>query len=97
MPFLDKVLLDNAEARTAKTMMDMARIALMDKYNYDLKAIERLAKDIKDRNETSTNLSQTMQPYHLLYNALHANQQTSLKDRLKKALLEIFIIGFVLL
>lgn len=97
MPFLDKVLLDNAEARTAKTMMDMARMALMDKYNYDLKAIERLAKDIKDRNETSTNLSQTMQPYHLLYNALHANQQTSLKDRLKKALLEIFIIGFVLL
>lgn len=94
MPFLDKVLLDNAEARTAKTMGDMARIALMEKYNYDLKAIERLAKEIRDRNNKSTNLSQTLKPYHELYNALHANKQTSLKERLKGVLLEIFLIGF---
>lgn len=94
MPFLDKVLLDNAEARTAKTMGDMARISLMEKYNYDLKAIERLAKEIRDRNNKSTNLSQTLKPYHELYNALHANKQTSLKERLKGVLLEIFLIGF---
>lgn len=94
MPFLDKVLLDNAEARTAKTMGDMAKIALMEKYNYDLKAIERLAKEIRDRNNKSTNLSQTLKPYHELYNALHANKQTSLKERLKGVLLEIFLIGF---
>ena len=94
MPFLDKVLLDNAEARTAKTMGDMARMALMEKYNYDLKAIERLAKEIRDRNNKSTNLSQTLKPYHELYNALHANKQTSLKERLKGVLLEIFLIGF---
>ena len=94
MPFLDKVLLDNAEARTAKSMGDMARMALMEKYNYDLKAIERLAKEIRDRNNKSTNLSQTLKPYHELYNALHANKQTSLKERLKGVLLEIFLIGF---
>ena len=93
MPFLDKVLLDNAEARTAKTMGDMARMALMEKYNYDLKAIERLAKDIRDRNNKSTNLSQTLKPYHQLYNALHTNQQTSLKERLKGVLLEVFLVG----
>lgn len=93
MPFLDKVLLDNAEARTAKTMGDMARIALMEKYNYDLKAIERLAKEIRDRNNKSTNLSQTLKPYHQLYNALHTNQQTSLKERLKDVLLEVFLVG----
>jgi len=93
MPFLDKVLLDNAEARTAKTMGDMARIALMEKYNYDLKAIERLAKEIRERNNKSTNLSQTLKPYHQLYNALHTNQQTSLKERLKGVLLEVFIVG----
>lgn len=93
MPFLDKVLLDNAEARTAKTMGDMAKIALMEKYNYDLKAIERLAKEIRDRNNKSTNLSQTLKPYHQLYNALHTNQQTSLKERLKGVLLEVFIVG----
>lgn len=97
MPFLDKVLLDNAEARAAKTMGDMARIALMEKYNYDLKAIERLAKEIRDRNNKSTNLSQTLKPYHELYNALHANKQTSLKERLKGVLLEIFLIGFFVL
>lgn len=94
MPFLDKVLLDNAEAHTAKTMGDMARMALMEKYNYDLKAIERLAKEIKDRNNKSTNLSQTLKPYHQLYNALHANKHTSLKERLQGMLLEIFLIGF---
>ena len=94
MPFLDKVLLDNAMAHTAKTMGDMARMALMEKYNYDLKAIERLAKEIKDRNNKSTNLSQTLKPYHELYNALHTNHQTSLKERLKGVLLEIFLIGF---
>lgn len=93
MPLLDKVLLDNAEARTAKTMGDMARIALMEKYNYDLKAIERLAKEIRDRNNKSTNLSQTLKPYHQLYNALHTNQQTSLKERLKGVLLEVFLVG----
>ena len=92
-PFLDKVLLDNAEARTAKTMGDMARIALMEKYNYDLKAIERLAKEIRDRNNKSTNLSQTLKPYHQLYNALHTNQQTSLKERLKCVLFEVFLVG----
>ncbi len=93
MPFLDKVLLDNAEARTAKSMSDMARMALMEKYNYDLKAIERLAKEIRDRNNKSTNLSQTLKPYHQLYNALHTNQQTSLKERLKDVLLEVFLVG----
>ena len=97
MPFLDKVLLDNAEARIAKSLGDMAKLALMEKYNYDLKAIDRLARDFKERNGKTTNPSQTMKPYHQLYNALHTNQQTSLKERLRNALLEIFLVGIFVL
>ncbi|MEE1069301.1 MAG: hypothetical protein U0K81_02375 [Paludibacteraceae bacterium] len=91
MPFLDKVLVDNAEARVAKSVRDIERLAFMEKLGYDLKAIERAILPIKS---PKTNLSQVMKPYHLLYNALNANTSRSLKERLKNALFEIFIIGF---
>lgn len=90
MPFLDKVLVDNAEARVAKSVRDIERLAFMEKLGYDLKAIERAILPIKS---PKTNLSQVMKPYHLLYNALNANTSRSLKERLKNALFEIFIIG----
>ena len=91
MSFLDKVLVDNAEARVAKSVRDLERLAFMEKLGYDLKAIERAILPIKS---PKTNLSQAMKPYHLLYNALNANTSRSLKERLKNALFEIFIIGF---
>lgn len=91
MPFLDKVLLDNAEARVAHSIRDMERLAFMEKFGNDMKAIERAILPIKSPN---TNLSQAMKPYRLLYNALYANNTNSLKERLKNALLEIFLIGF---
>lgn len=90
MPFLDKVLVDNAEARNIKSILDVARLALMEKYEYDMKAIERAIIPYKS---PKTNLSQVMKPYHLLYNALNENTSSSLKARLQKVLLEIFLIG----
>lgn len=92
MPFLDKVLVDNAEARVAKSVRDLERLAFMEKLGYDLKAIERAILPIKSHK---TNLSQAMKPYHLLYNALNANTSSSLKERLKNALFEIFLIGVI--
>lgn len=94
MPFLDKVLLDNDEVRNVKSVADMARMALMEKYNNDLKAIERLIRKIKYETGKTTNITQSMKPYRELYNSLHADQQTSLKERLKDILFEIFLLGF---
>lgn len=91
MPFLDKVLLDNAEARVAKSVRDLERIAFMEKFGNDMKAIERAILPIKS---PKTNLSQVMRPYRQLYNALNSNNSTSIKEKLKNALLEIFLIGF---
>ena len=91
MPFLDKVLVDNAEARVAKSVRDLERLAFMEKYGNDLKAIERAILPIKS---PKTNLSQMMKQYRLLYNALQTKTSDSLKERLKNALFEIFIIGF---
>lgn len=90
MHFLDKVLVDNAEARNAKSVHDVERLALMEKYGNDMKAIERAILPYKS---PKTNLSQVMKPYRLLYNALTENHSVSLKERLKNALLEIFLIG----
>lgn len=92
IPFLDKVLVDNAEARVATSVRDLERLAFMEKLGYDLKAIERAILPIKS---PKTNLSQVMKPYHLLYNALNANTSSSLKERLKNALFEIFLLGFI--
>lgn len=95
MPFLDKVLLDNKEARVAKSVRDLERLAFMEKFGNDMKAIERAILPIKS---PKTNLSQVMRPYHQLFNALNSNNSISLKERLKNALLEIFFVGvFVLL
>ena len=91
MPFLDKVLLDNAEARVAKSVHDFERITLMEKFGNDMKAIERAILPYKS---PKTNLSQIMKPYHQLFNALNSNNSTSIKEKLKNALLEIFLIGF---
>lgn len=90
MHFLDKVLVDNAEARNIKSILDVARLALMEKHGYDMKAIERAILPYKS---PKTNLSQVMKPYRLLYNAITENPSISLKERLKNALLEIFLIG----
>ena len=90
MSFLDKVLVDNAEARVAKSVRDLERLAFMEKYGNDLKAIERAILPIKS---PKTNLSQMMKQYRLLYNALQTKTSDSLKERLKNALFEIFIIG----
>lgn len=90
MSFLDKVLVDNAEARVAKSVRDLERLAFMEKYGNDMKAIERAILPIKS---PKTNLSQMMKQYRLLYNALQSKTPDSLKERLKKALFEIFIIG----
>ncbi len=90
MPFLDKVLVNNAEARVAKSVRDLERLAFMEKYGNDFKAIERAILPIKS---PKTNLSQMMKQYRLLYNALHANTSDSIKERLRNALLEIFLIG----
>jgi len=92
MAFLDKVLVDNAEARVAKSVRDIERLAFMEKFKYDMKAIERAILPIKS---PKTNLSQAMKPYRLLYNAIHANTPDGIKERLKNALLEIFLIGFI--
>ena len=92
MNFLDMVLVDNAEARIAKTVRDIERLALMAKYNYDMKAIEQAITALKS---PKTNLSQAMRPYHLLYNASHQTGSMSIKDRLRDLLLEIFLIGFI--
>ena len=90
MPFLDKVLVDNAEARKVKSIHDLARLALMEKYGYDMKAIERAILPYKS---PKTNLSQVMKPYRQLYNTINANTSKSLKARLMDMLLEIFLIG----
>ena len=90
MSFLDKVLVDNAEARIAKSVRDLERLAFMEKYGNDMKAIERAILPVKS---PKTNLSQMMKQYRLLYNALRSKTPDSLKERLKKALFEIFIIG----
>lgn len=90
MSFLDKVLVDNAEARVAKSVRDLERLAFMEKYGNDMKAIERAILPIKS---PKTNLSQMMKQYRLLYNALQSKTPDSLKERLKKAFFEIFIIG----
>ena len=92
MPFLDKVLVDNAEARVAKSVRDLERLAFMEKYGNDLKAIERAILPVKS---PKTNLSQMMKQYRLLYNALQTKTSDSLKERLKNALFEIFLIGFI--
>lgn len=91
LPFLDKVLVDNAEARVAKSVRDLERLAFMEKYGNDMKAIERAILPVKS---PKTNLSQMMKQYRQLYNARHTKTSDSLKERLKNALFEIFIIGF---
>ena len=91
MNFLDMVLVDNAEARVAKSVRDLERLALMARYNYDMKAIEQAITPLKS---PKTNLSQAMHPYHLLYNASHQTGSDSIKHRLHNLLLEIFLIGF---
>ena len=96
MPFLDKVLIDNTEAYEAKSVRDLERLAFMEKYNYDMKMIESEVRRILELSKKKTKPCQQMEKYHLLYNALHSNTSTSLKERLKSALLEIFLIGFVL-
>ena len=96
MPFLDKVLIDNTEAYEAKSVRDLERLAFMEKYNYDMKMIESEVRRILELSKKKTKACQQMEKYHLLYNALHSNTSTSLKERLKSALLEIFLIGFVL-
>lgn len=90
LSFLDKVLIDNAEARVAKSVRDLERLAFMEKYGNDMKAIERAILPVKS---PKTNLAQMMKQYHLLYNALQTKTPDSLKERLKNALFEIFIIG----
>lgn len=92
LSFLNKVLVDNAEACVAKSVRDIERLAFMEKLKYDMKAIERAILPIKS---PKTNLAQMMKPYHLLYNALHANTSDGLKERLKNALLEIFLFGVI--
>lgn len=91
LPFLDKVLVDNAEARVAKSVRDLERLAFMEKYGNDMKAIERAILPVKS---PKTNLSQMMKQYRQLYNARHTKTSDSLKERLKNVLFEIFIIGF---
>ena len=91
MDFLDKILVDNAEARVAKSVRDLERVALMEKYDNDMRAIEQAIITLKS---PKTNLSQAMRPYHLLYNALNQTGSDGIKERLRNLLLEIFLIGF---
>ena len=62
LSFLDKVLIDNAEARVAKSVRDLERLAFMEKYGNDMKAIERAISPVKS---PKTNLAQMMKQYHL--------------------------------
>ena len=91
MSFLDKILVDNAEARISKSVRDLERLAFMKEREYDMKAIEQAIITLKS---PKTNLSQVMKPYHLLYNALQQTGSDSIKERLRNLLLEIFLIGF---
>ena len=92
MNFLDKILVDNAEARLAKSVRDLERLAFMKERKYDMTAIEQAVTALKS---PKTNLSQAMRPYHLLYNALQQTRSDSIKDRLRTLLLEIFLIGII--
>ena len=93
MTFLDKILVDNAEAHTVHSLRDAERMALMKVNNYDMKAIENVVKQHKAQ---STKLSDTMKPYRELYKAIKGNNEVKgIKERLKNILLEIFLISFV--
>lgn len=87
MSFLDKILVDSAEAHVVRTLRDEERLALLKANDYNMKAIENI---IRLHKAPSTKLSDTIKPYQELYQSLHANKQTSLKERLRKVLLEIF-------
>ena len=91
MSFLDSILVDNAEAHIVHSVHDAERMALMKANAFDMKAIENVIRLYKS---PKTNLSQAMKPYRKLYKALSENDATSLKERLKDILLEIFLKGF---
>lgn len=91
MAFLDSILVDNAEAHIVHTLHDAERVALMKANAFDMKAVENV---IRLHKSPKTNISQAMKPYRELYKALNENEATSLKERLKDILLEIFLIGF---
>lgn len=92
--FLNEALVDNVEVRQVKTLHDAERMALLREHDYDMKAVESVIKLFKSPN---TNLSQAMKPYRELYNTLHNGEATSLKERLRGMLLEIFLVGFFVL
>ena len=91
MTFLNKILVDNAEAHIVHSLRDAERMALMKANDFDMKAIENVVKLYKAQ---STKLSDMMKPYRELYKALDENEATGIKERLKDILLEIFLIGF---
>ena len=91
MTFLDKILVDNAEAHIVHSLRDVERMALMKANDFDMKAIENV---IRLHKSPKTNLSQAMKPYRELYKAHNENETTGIKERLKDILLEIFLIGF---
>lgn len=92
--FLNDALVDNVVVKEVKTLHDAERMALLKEHDYDMKAMESVIKLFKSPN---TNLSQAMKPYRELYNAHHKEEATSLKERLRGMLLEIFLVGFFVL
>lgn len=92
--FLNEALVDNVEAKEVRTLHDAERMALLKEHDYDMKAVESVIKLFKSPN---TNLSQAMKPYRELYNTLHNEEATSVKERLRGMLLEIFLVGFIVL
>ena len=94
MSFLDKILVDNAEAHVVHTLRDEERLALLKANDYNMKAIENI---IRLHKAPSTKLSDTIKPYQELYQSLFSDKQSSLKERLRNVLLEIFLVGFFVL
>ena len=94
MSFLDKILVDNAEAHVVHTLRDEERLALLKANDYNMKAIENI---IRLHKAHSTKLSDTIKPYQELYQSLFSDKPSSLKERLRNVLLEVFLVGFFVL
>ena len=92
MQFLDEILIDNDIFRDAKTPMDVARLALLEKCGYDMEVLRRQIDRVRSPN---SHITRILEPYRQLLNGLYKVSDDSLKTRLRMALLEIFLIGLI--
>ena len=75
---LDEALQFNAYQQTPMTVRDMERMAFMEKFNYDMSAIEAQVRAVSAKN---TSIKRTMQPYKELYERMKVHNDPDIDIR----------------